>query len=369
MFGPDVYRRIRSTGLPNPAITWLDMTNYNIGLDAGFLDGKLGFEFNFFHRITDNVFGQPLDTYPSTFGAVLPQLNINSTEDRGFEIQVNHRNNIGDFAYNVGGSVSLAREKYRRWAESPYEDPDEIRIFKNTGKYTNRWIGYKADGIFMTQGDIDAHPVNQDQADNSTLRPGDIVYKDLNDDGIIDWRDQDEIGYGDFPDLTYALNLELRYKNFSVSALFQGASMFNSMISDALRGPLQNMGNPFDFHYKYRWQPDPNNPDVNINPEARLPAIMGDGVGTNTNNNKASDFWLQDATYLRLKNLNIGYTFPRDYARQMGLQNVHLYFAGSNLWTISKLGIYKNSVDPEATGYEKFYPPVKTLAFGLNITL
>lgn len=370
VFGTDVYRRIHSTGLPNPNITWLDMTNYNAGVDAMFLNGLLGIEFDWFFRITDNIFGQPLESYPSTFGAQLPELNINSTDDRGFELTLTHRNKIGnDFTYNIAGSVSYAREKYRRWSESPYEDPDEIRIYQKTGKYTNRWIGYKSDGLFMSREDIDNHPVDQDQAGNSTLRPGDIKYIDLNGDKVIDWRDQDEIGYGTFPDLTYGLNFQAEYKGFSVSALFQGASLFNSMIEDVLRGAFQNNSNPYEYHYKYRWQPDPQNPDVNINPDVQLPAILADGSGANPNNKKVSDFWLQDATYLRLKDLNIAYTIPEKITRKVGMQNVNIFVAGSNLFTISKLGIYKNSVDPEHTTAQKFYPPMKTISFGINLKL
>mgnify|MGYP000918405162 CR=1 FL=1 len=367
VFGTDVYRRIQTTGLPNPDITWLKMTNYNVGLDGMFLNGLIGFEFDLFYRIVDGIFGQPINAYPSTFGTSLPELNINSTDNRGVELTLTHKNKIGkDFNYSVSPMISLAREKYRRWAESPYEDPDEIRIYQKTGNYTNRWIGYKSDGIFMSQEEIDNHPVNQDQAGNKTLRPGDIRYIDLNNDSIIDWRDQDVIGYGTFPDLTYGLNLEIQYKGFGLTALFQGASMFNSMIVDALRGPLQNLGNPFEFHYKYRWQPDPTNPGTNINPNAKLPAILGDGTGTNPNNNKASDFWLQDATYLRLKNLNISYYLPKNLTKNIKIQ---IYMAGSNLFTLSKLGIYKKSVDPENTESQKFYPPVKTISAGLNITL
>jgi TonB-linked SusC/RagA family outer membrane protein len=368
VFGSDVSRLIRSTGLPNPDITWLDMTSYNVGLDGSFMNGLAGFEFDIFNRITDNIFGQPLETYPSTFGATLPQINLNSTEDMGFELKLTHRNKIGnDFTYNIAGSVSLAREKYKRWSESPYNEEDEIRIYQKTGKYTNRWIGYKSDGLFMNQDEITNHTVNQDQAANKTLRPGDIRYLDLNDDKVIDWRDQDVIGYGTFPDLTYGLNMEMQYKGFGISVLFQGASMFNSMIADALRGPLTNQGNAFEFQYKYRWQPDPANPTVSINPDTRLPSISTEG--TNPNNNKTSDFWLQDATYLRLKNLNISYTLPKQLVKKIGMQDVNVYIAGSNLLTFSRLGIYKRSVDPEATDYQKFYPPVKTISLGLNITL
>lgn len=314
VFGDDVYRLIRSTGLANPNITWLKMTNYNVGLDASFLNGLLGFEFDWFYRLKEGDFAQPLDNYPSTFGAILPMLNLNSSTARGFELTVNHRNRIGkDFSYNVSGSVSLAREKHKYFAESPYDDDDEIRVYKKSGQYTNRWIGYKTDGLFMSQEEIDNHPVDQDQAGNATIRPGDIRYVDRNGDNIIDWRDQDEIGYDRFPDLTYGFNLGVQYKGFSLTALFQGASMFNVMIGDIVRGPLTNGGNAYDFHYKYRWQPDPDNPGVNINKDARLPAMVTEG--TSVNNNKASDFWLKDGTYLRLKNLNLGYTLPKSFCK------------------------------------------------------
>lgn len=368
VFGSDVYRLLRTRGLANSEITWPDMTNYNAGLDASFLGGMFGLELDFFYRVTENLFGYPLENFPSTFGTPLPQLNINSTDDRGFELTVSHKKSIGSkFSYNLSGSLSLAREKYRRWSESPYNDEDELRIYQKTGKYTNRWIGYISDGLFMTQEEITNLDVNQDQAGNTTLRPGDIRYKDLNGDKVIDWRDQDVIGYGSYPDLTYGLNIGAQYGSFSITALFQGASMFNSLIADAIRGPLTNQGNAFEFQYKYRWQPDPANPGVNINPDVMLPAIYPEG--TNTNNNKTSDFWLKDATYIRLKNLNLSYSLPRKLVQKAGFQDVNINVAGSNLLTLSKLGIYKKSIDPEATDYQKFYPPVKTISFGLNITM
>ncbi|HUN04454.1 MAG TPA: TonB-dependent receptor, partial [Niabella sp.] len=278
LFGSDVYKRIYSTGLPNPDITWLTMTGYNLGLEGTLKNGLIGFEFDVFYRITDNVFGEPLESYPSTFGATLPQMNINSTSDRGIELSLNHRNKIGnEFYYSLAGTVSLARQRYRKWSEPLYEDMDEIRIYKKTGNLTNRWFGYLSNGIFMSQDEINKYGIDQDQAGNSTLIPGDIRYKDLNGDKIIDWRDQDVIGAATFPDLTYGLNLQMEYKGFSLTVLFQGASLFNYMIADIQRSPLNNLSNAYDFHYKYRWQPDPNNPSVNINPNAKLPAVLGSG--------------------------------------------------------------------------------------------
>lgn len=370
LFGDDIYRQIRNIGLPNPQITWLDNTTYNIGLEASFAKGLIGIEADVFYRLTENIFGQPLDTYPSTFGAVLPELNLNSTIDRGFELVLNHKKRIGkDFKYQLSGSVSYARQKYKDYAEPEYTDPDDIRIFKRSGNYVNRWIGYKSDGLFMSQEEIDNHPIDQDEVGNTTLRPGDIKYFDLNGDNVINYTDQTEIGYGDFPDLTYGLNIQLDYKGFSLTALFQGASLFNNNINDILRGPLQNDANAYDFQYKYRWQPDPNNPDVNINPDARFPAILGDLTGSNPNNRLTSDFWLQDGTYLRLRNLNIGYDFPDSVVNVLGIKAFRVSISGTNLFTWSKLGIFKDDLDPEQTTSQKFYPPNKTMSLGVNVKL
>lgn len=365
-FGDQLNRVITNTGLPNTQITWLDMTIYNVALEGSVMDGLFGFEADFFYRLTENIFGTPQESYPSTFGATLPQLNINSTDDRGFDLILTHRKEIGDFRYNVAANIGFARRKYVSWSEDPYDDEDEIRIFQRTGNWVNRWIGYQADGLFMTQGEIDEHPVDQDQNGNTSLRPGDIKYIDRNADGVIDFRDQDVIGFGTFPETSYGLSLQAEYKGFSLSALFQGASRFNANITGGRRSPFSNWSVPFDYHYMYRWQPDPNDPGVNINPDVQLPHIDGTGTGSTANNNQTSDFWLQDNTYLRLKNINLAYSLPASVKEALNFQNIQIYVAGSNLLTFSKLGIYKKSWDPES-GFT--YPPVKTITLGLNVSL
>ena len=360
-------RIITTTGLPNPDITWRDMTIQNVGLEMAFFDGIIGFEFDYFYRLTEGIFGTPQESYPSTFGATLPQLNINSQDDRGFDLLVTHQNKIGELRYSVGVNYGLSRRKYVDWSEDLFDDPDEQRIFQREGNWVNRWFGYLSDGLFMTQEEIDAHPVDQDQNGNTSLRAGDIKYIDLNEDGVIDWRDQDVIGYASFPEISYGLNLSASYKGFSLTALFQGASRFNQNMGGSRRAAFSNWSVPYDYHYEYRWQPDPNNLGVNINPNVKLPPIDGSGIGSTANNNKTSDFWLQDNTYLRLKNLNLTYSLPKDIISTVGFQSASFYLAGTNLLTWSKLGIYKSSWDPERDGTG--YPPVKTLTFGLNVTL
>jgi hypothetical protein len=361
---------IRSTGLANPNVTWQDNTTYNFGIDGSFWEGKLGFEFDVFYRLTEGIFGTPTETVPSTFGAILPQLNINSQNDKGFDLLLTHKNRINnDFTYSISGNIGLARKKWVSISEDLSDDPEIREIEQREGRYTNRVIGYVSDGLFMSQEQIDNHSVDQDQSGNSTLIPGDIIYKDLNGDGVIDSRDRDEIGSSGNPDLAYGINLNASYKSFSLFILFQGAALSSMNITGAARSPYSNESIPFDYHKKYRWTPDPNDIGVNINSDVRLPAITG--VGTSQNNNKNSDFWLQNNNYFRLKTLNLGYNVPEATTKRWGFDSINIYLAGNNLLTCSKLGIYKKSFDPEGPSNQngRSYPIMKSMTFGLRVSL
>ena len=369
IFGQTLGTSIRTTGLANPNITWETMTIYNAGLDISLWQRLLGMEFDVFYRKREGILANPVKSYPGTFGAPLPMQNLNSQDDRGFELALTHYNSIGDIKYSIRGNVSYARSKWIHHEESEYTDPDEIRIYKQSGKWTNRWIGYVSDGIFMNQEEIDNLPYDQDQNGNTTLKPGDIKYVDINHDSIIDWRDQRVIGYGSTPDIMFGLNINVSYKGLYMNVLFQGAGMFNMYITGAARMPFSNESIPLEYQYKYRWTPSPDNPGENINPHAKLPAVTT--AGTDNNNLKVSDFWLQNNTYLRLKSLNVGYSLPAQWITKVGLEKLGLYISGTNLLTFSKLGIYKKSFDPEGPSNQdtRQYPPVKTVTIGVNITL
>ena len=379
---------ISTTGLANPNVTWRELTTYNFGIDAMLFDGLLGIELDIFYRDQKGIFATPLSDFPSTFGATLPQENQNSTSNRGFDLVLSHKNKVGELSYDVALSMGFARERYEYWpvdrdirayAEDDAElnDPAFIERFNliqlRNGNWVNRNIGYKTDGIFMNQAEIDAHPVDQSLlaggTGNSRVIPGDIRYVDLNGDNYIDWRDQDEIGKGGLPDMTYGINLSASYKNFSLSMLFQGATGFNFTFGNQIRNILINNVIPYKFQYDYRWTPDPNNPGVNINPNAQLPASTA--ANANANNSQVSDFWVQDGTYLRLKNLNIGYDIPSNIRDMIGVDQFRLFVSGSNLFTWNNLGIYKGSFDSEGPSNQDgtTYPLIKTISYGINISL
>lgn len=341
--------RIATLGLTNPLLTWEEITLYNFGLEASFLEGRLAVEADVFYRNREGLLGQNLRDIPSTFGADLPLVNLNSRNNRGIELLVNYQQVIGEVKLNISPNFTLARAKWGEvFDQENFEDPDQNRINGREGQWVNRNFGYISDGIFMSQEEIENHPVDQDEQGNSTLRPGDIKYIDINEDGIINFRDQEEIAFSSGnPEMIYGLNLSATYRNFGISGLLQGASRFSLNISGAARTMFSNFSVPMDYHYDLRWQPDPENPAVNINPNARFPAAT---LSPGPNNNRNSDFYRRNVTYLRLKNINIFYNLPTNILEPIGLNSAQVYLAGFNVFTLSSLDIFKNSFDPEEAG-------------------
>ncbi|MCD6355269.1 MAG: TonB-dependent receptor, partial [Prolixibacteraceae bacterium] len=360
LMGSEAYRRIEVGTLPNFGMTWEKMTNYNLGIDMNMWDGLFNIVAEGFYRKRTDILATPQQSFPSTFGASISKRNLNSMDDRGIDLELSHNNKIGALSYRIKGTFTYARSKWINYEEEEYTTEDEIRIFQNSGKWQNQRIGYVSDGLFRSQEEIDNYPVDQDQAGNVTLIPGDIKYIDLNDDGIINWADQKVIGYGTGqPDLNFGLNLGGTYKGFSLDILLHGGSMFSGYISGLAQTPFNNESTPLEIHWKERFHPE-NNPD------GSLPSVT---MGTRSNNTKNSDFWLRSITFLRLKNVNLGYNLPKKLIDPIGFDRVRAYITSSNLYVISNLGIWSSEFDPESPLNESQYPPHRTITFGLTITL
>lgn len=371
LFGDNAAQpRITTLGLANPLLTWEEITLYNFGIEAGFLDGRLSAELDIFYRDRDGLLGQNLRDIPSTFGADLPLVNLNSRNNRGFELLVNYQQRIGQVRLDIAPNFTFSRAKWGEvFDQEAFDDPDQERINGRSFQWVNRNFGYRHDGIFMSQEEIDGHPIVQDGLDNSTLNPGDIKFRDLNNDGVIDFRDQEEIAFASgLPDIIYGLNLGLTYKNFGISALFQGGSRFSLNVSGNARTMFSNFSVPLTYHYDLRWSPDPNNPGVNINRDASLPAAS---TSPGANNGRNSDLYRKNVTYLRLKNINIYYNLPNELCEKIGLSNVQIYGAGFNVFTVSTLGIFKNSFDPEeafSDNPSRNIPVTRNFTGGLRVT-
>ncbi len=337
------------TGLANPNLTWETMTIYNGGLDYSFFNQKLYGSIDGFYRDRDGIPATRITSLPSTFGSSLPPENLNHLDDRGFELSIGTKGKAGDFSYDLSGNISWSRSKWIYYEEPIYTDPDQERISKRTGNWTDRVMGYVSDGLFSSQEEINALDFTYESlGGNSKLKPGDVKYKDLNNDKVLNWKDQEEIGQGSFPHWIYGINTLFQYKNFSLTTLFQGAFGYSTYVDVTT---YQNK-----VMYDLRWTEENNNPDALV---ARLGGASSNGM--------YSDYRLKSASYIRLKTASLSYELPKTMLNKVGIEKTRIYFAGTNLFTISSLGTYR--VDPEVeSGSLMVYPQQRTLSLGINMS-
>jgi len=344
---------LTSTGIANPLLTWEEMAIYNAGVDFSLLNSKLFGEFDVFWRDRTGIPGQRSGSLPSTFGADLPVENLNSQNTRGFELSLGYRGSIKDFSYKIGTNVSYSRSKWDEFDEPEYEDEDQARQQTRSGQWTDRAFGYRSQGLFTTQEEIDALDFVYNEVNgNAAIKPGDIRYEDVNGDGLLDWKDRVELGAGNTPHWIGGLNFDLAYKGFDMSAFFQGGFGFTQNL-------VLKYGIGYsELMYNERWTPENNNAN------GLIPRLGG--AGTNA---AASDFYTKNSDYVRLKSLSIGYSLPQSVLDKIKVQKLRIYFAGTNLLTFSDFTDYQ--VDPESPsglgGY--YYPLQQTISFGLKLSL
>ncbi|MDC1719449.1 TonB-dependent receptor [Phocaeicola vulgatus] len=348
--GDEIKSGLYAVGLANPILTWETMKIYNGGIDLSFFNRKLYGTVDAFYRVRDGIPGSRSVSLPSSFGAELPLENLNSIDTRGWELNLGTSGNFGNFMYDISGNLSWARSKWRKYDEPIYSDPDQERIYKREGRWTDVRYGYISDGLFTSQVEIEALDFTyKDLNGNSSLRPGDIKYVDLNGDKVLDWKDQKEIGKGTLPTWTYGFNMNFKYHGFDLSALFQGAFGYTTYI-DLTKAAST-------LKYDNRWTEKENNPN----------SLVARPGGASTNK-YYSDFNNHNTAYLRLKNLSIGYELPKGLVSKAGIQQLRIYIAGTNLFTLSSL--HKYGVDPEVPEGSPayYYPQQRTLSVGLNLS-
>ncbi|WP_416188635.1 TonB-dependent receptor [Proteiniphilum sp.] len=356
----------KDKGMPNLNLTWYESTTLNIGFEASAYQGLLSLEFDYFQRKREGLLATRLLTLPTTFGRSLPQENLNSDNTKGFEIVVGHRNKISDFTYDIKGNFSATRSSYGH-----VERAESANMYDNWRNNTNdrfksiSW-GKKVLGQFQSYEDILNSPI-QDGNGNKSLMPGDLKYQDWNNDGIIDGKDDQPIGHGDNPWMYYGLNLFGSYKNIDVTLFFQGAAGHEVFTSGDFMDPFiqQGLGNGLNL-WMDRWhREDPSDPYSNWIP-GFMPALRPAGFQANTSNNT---WTMQKASYLRLKTLEVGYSFSDNWIKVVGLEKLRLYVNSFNLLTFTNnTGIMKY-MDPEnSNGHFRYYPQMKTFNFGINLT-
>jgi TonB-linked SusC/RagA family outer membrane protein len=350
ILGDETMTGLYQTRVANPAFSWEKMVIYNAGLDFSFFNRKIYGTVEAFYRLRDGILGTRNNSLPSTFGQTLPTENLNSQDTRGFELTLGTSGQTGDFSYDISGNISWNRSKWVKLDEPEYEDEDQKKISGRSGRWTDIRYGYVSDGLFTSQAEIDALPyIYADLNDNSTLRPGDIKYKDLNEDGKLDWRDQTIIGSGSIPHWMYGANTYFRYKSFDLSMLFQGAFGYTTHIGLEPRRTK--------YAFEHRWTANNNDPHALV---AR--------IGSKALNGLYSDFRNHSTVYLRLKNFSLGYDLPSNMLKKATIEKLRIYLAGTNLLTFSSISQY--GVDPEMPegASHMYYPQQRTFSIGLNIS-
>ncbi|MBL4561463.1 MAG: TonB-dependent receptor [Labilibaculum sp.] len=348
LMGSGVQKGLMSNGLANNMLTWEEIAVKNAAIDYSFLNNKIFGELEVFHRTRSGIPATRLASLPSTFGSDLPQENLNKLSDRGFEFSVGTAGKVGDLKYDISGNVSWSRAKWEKVDEPEFTDPDQERIDKKTGNWVDIEYGYKTNGLYTSQTQIDALGYNADGKGNTTLRPGDIIYLDTNNDGVVDWKDKVEIGQGSRPHWMVGFDMNFQYKNFDFAALFQGAFAYNTNVT---------LGAGTTTAFNNRWTEDNNNANAVV-PRIGSNAARPEGL---------NDFNYQSASYLRLKTVSFGYSLPKRLLSTIGLGDVRFFMAGTNLLTFS--GLNKYDIDPEAPNTGWYYPQQRTVSFGVKISL
>lgn len=335
--------------MPN-VVTWETATKYNIGLESTWFNSALSLNMDFFMERREDILTNP-QRFVLAAGAVgLPPYNFGIVENKGFEMELGWNSTIGKVNYYLKGIYAFNRNKVIEKSEAAKPYP----YMYEAGLPINQFIGYQFDGFFSSYEEIASSP---QQFGLSNVAPGDIKYKDINGDGIIDENDQTPIGFSTVPEMSYSLQLGVSYKGFDVSVMFQGAAR-NSVYLYQDLGWDNMTGNYYEEHIN-RWTPE-------TAATATYPRFLQGSKATHQNY-YLSDFWLKDGKYLRLKNVMISYTFDKKMLRKTPLSSLKIFATGYNLATWDKL----KKVDPEVApssnnGY--FYPQQRQYNMGINVS-
>ena len=359
---------------PVTTVSWLTSKMINVGIDLGFLNNRMTVEFDMFQRRRSGLLADSKLIMPREVSVRVPQENLNSDMTTGLDASIRWNDEWNDLHYSVGGTVSLARLKNVVVANERSNNSWDYYLWgkahrwANAGGKAGTWM-YQTEGRFTSQEEIDNYPVDLDGRGNRTLLPGDFKFKDINKDGKINDYDLRPLGYGmDLPYLNFGINLSVEWKGIDLAADFAGAAMQTMVYGLDARWAFwdQNRNAP-SYMLNDRWHHedifDPTSPWV----PGKYPALR-----TDPNENGAgplrdgSTFLLNNTKYLRMKNLEIGYSLPQRWLEKMRIERLRVYLNGSNLFSIDNQR--KRGLDPEQganTGLN--YPIHKVYTVGVNL--
>lgn len=368
---PNVGYQGAESGIASANRSWETIETSNVGIDFSFLKSRLNGSFDYFVKKNNNMLVRV--ERPAVFGGDAPTSNDGKLETKGWEIQLNWKDKIGDLRYSITAMLSDSKNKLvsLKGTDSYHEGV----VWTREGYSLNSIFGYQFDGIIQNQQQLDEYKKLEGVPANIGI--GDAMYKDLDGDGkITAYGDPEKGTTGDMkylgnksPRYTYSSNIELSYKGFDFLMLWQGVGQRSTIRTGDFAQPYYWVWyQPMEYFYGKNWTED--------NPDAKYPRIVPGGIGYDNLrdwNGRVSSNRMEDVSYLRLKILTLGYTLPKMITQKIGADNVRVYFSGKDLLTFSK-GTWNNSYDPEEENdgsdnwfAEAKYPFYKVISFGVDI--
>lgn len=347
-------------GMVSLTRSWETVSTFNIGTDFGFLNNKLTASVDYFKKVNKNMLIPVV--YPSILGADAPMTNNGRLEIKGWELILGWQDKVGDFSYSFKASISDSRNLV---VEKGGSDAYSLGLNKTRKGYPlNSYFGYEFDGIIQNEQELETYKSKFSKGGvPGNLRVGDAKYKDLNEDGKLslfgdDGNDGDTKYLGDMnPRYNFGLNFSCNYKNFDFSFFLQGVGKRTLFLeAEASRPFYQWWFDPLEYWYEKTWTADRMN--------AKYPAITVDQARAGYNY-ATSDNTRFNAAYMRMKNMQIGYSLPANLLKKVLVEKVRLYISGDDLFEIHNV---PGGYDPENTGYYGSYPFTRIFSFGANVT-
>lgn len=349
-FGTNVIQGVYPNGVTNPDLHPELARKMNIGLDLGFFNNRLTMTGDYFYNKFSDLNKTPMYT-TGILGASFPSVNYQKFDYWGGDLNVTWQDTYRKFNYYVSTNLSFVQSKVKYIQELEQDYPWQL----STGKPVGIRFGYIAEGLFRSQEEIDEYNAFLPSAPKSTIIPGDIKYKDLNGDNVIDQKDWGAIGTCK-PQGYYGIEAGFNISGFDFNVLFQGTINRELYLSGDFMNGFGNGGKNNAYVYNLgRFTKE-------TAATATQPRLW---IGGNTNNTQTSTFWLHDADYIRLQNLEIGYTLPYSFTKKFFVPTVRLFANAINLLTFSEIFDVRTDMDPVAWGGG--YPMTKSFMFGVNV--
>lgn len=352
-------------GLPVTTISWIKAKILDIGLDATFLDNRLSAQFDYFRRTRDGLPDRRYDVLiPAEAGFDLPYENLKSDVHTGYDLSIRWNDSVEDFHYSVGANMTYSR--FLDWNQYKPRFGNSWHYYRNSinERFGNlNWM-LESDGQFQSWEEIAAWPIDNDRQGNKTIRPGDIKYVDQNGDGVINYMDERPLGYreGGTPIVNFGLNFSFQWKGFDLAFDLTGGGL-NSRYQDyEQRNPFHDGGNNAQYYMEDTWHlADITDANSALIP-GKYPTLL---IGNSGHSNYwKSDFWMHNVRYMKLRNLEFGYSLPKTLLSKALISDLRVYVSGQNLLTFTNT----HGIDPEIENSAGLaYPTTRIVNLGLTL--